>query len=167
MRGGKESFVEWLEKALRYSSNYHILIEKKEKETESSDSESSSSSPSSSSSKDSSENSDSSEEEKVQTEENPQVPFDIEEVEFVEETTLKTLHTVFGIADGYGLSYLNFKNLCLSAGDEKDIFYNGEDDVDDKVPLVILKEFALAFITGFISLMESLGFDREIDVDFD
>ena len=43
--------------------------------------------------------------------------------------------------------------------------YLKEEELDDVVPLVVLKQFAHSFIKGFIHLMGDLGFEPGIKIE--
>jgi hypothetical protein len=43
--------------------------------------------------------------------------------------------------------------------------YLKEEELDELVPLIVLKQFAHAFIKGFVHLMNELGFEPDIKIE--
>ena len=176
MKGGKEIFRDWFVKALKWSATYHLLLEKKDEDIYSTSSSSSSSTSTSISSDESDEDSSNSKEDKNSSENSSDenssksttsssisedIP-NVESIKYLSESTLMTLHTLFSISDGYGISFQYFFDLCQRCGEEKGELNLNEEKYDDKIPVSVISDFSFDFINGYINLMESLGFDRDI-----
>eukprot|EP00735_Rhodelphis_limneticus_P011334 TRINITY_DN4420_c0_g1::TRINITY_DN4420_c0_g1_i1::g.7312::m.7312 TRINITY_DN4420_c0_g1::TRINITY_DN4420_c0_g1_i1::g.7312 ORF type:complete len:224 (+),score=18.74,EF-hand_1/PF00036.27/0.063,EF-hand_1/PF00036.27/1e+02,EF-hand_1/PF00036.27/5.9e+02,EF-hand_6/PF13405.1/0.13,EF-hand_6/PF13405.1/1.8e+03,EF-hand_7/PF13499.1/0.023 TRINITY_DN4420_c0_g1_i1:143-814(+) len=86
--------------------------------------------------------------------------------EFVGRETIETLHDVFGIERTYGIDFQQFFDLLQRAGEECDLLDLEEEQLDDAVPIPVLRQFAADFIVGFVELMgKELGFGPDIRID--
>jgi len=75
--------------------------------------------------------------------------------------TVKTCHQILNIGTSYGIGFHDFFALCRRAGDEllDKLHIDDEEELEEFVPLPVLRRFAESFIKGFINLMLELGFD--------
>eukprot|EP01088_Endostelium_zonatum_P015312 TRINITY_DN3694_c1_g1_i1.p1 TRINITY_DN3694_c1_g1~~TRINITY_DN3694_c1_g1_i1.p1 ORF type:complete len:236 (+),score=46.34 TRINITY_DN3694_c1_g1_i1:35-742(+) len=87
---------------------------------------------------------------------------------FLRTDCVKTLYELFNIRQSYGMAYNDFLGLMQRAAEEKEYMPKIESAstcYDDYVPVAIVEEFALDFLTGFINLMEQLGFEQGIPIN--
>jgi len=68
------------------------------------------------------------------------------------------------IAKTYGVDYMTFFNMMQRTAEELKYMDLDDEDVDDLVPLSVIRLFAKDFIDGFINYMLELGFETDMDI---
>jgi len=77
---------------------------------------------------------------------------------FLTSDAIKKMYQILSIKNYYGGDFRSFLDLMQRSAEEQSIMKLDEDELDDVVPLVILKNFSKDFINGFVKLMSELGF---------
>ncbi|KAF2072075.1 hypothetical protein CYY_006617 [Polysphondylium violaceum] len=81
---------------------------------------------------------------------------------FLTSDAIKKMYQILSIKNYYGGDFRSFLDLMQRSAEEQSIMKLDEDELDDVVPLVILKNFSKDFINGFIKLMFELGFQENM-----
>ncbi|PRP86794.1 hypothetical protein PROFUN_05011 [Planoprotostelium fungivorum] len=84
-------------------------------------------------------------------EHHPQTPF-------LHRDTIKILHKILSIYETYSMDFSSYFDMMQRMGEEMGLMKLHEEELDDWVPLIVVKKFARDFITGFIKLMKELHF---------
>ncbi|EFC38893.1 predicted protein [Naegleria gruberi] len=75
--------------------------------------------------------------------------------------TASVIYELLSIKELYGISTQQFIDLMQAVGEEKGLMPRDEEDLDEVVPTEVIHDFAVAFITGFLNMMSSLGFSPQ------
>ncbi|KYQ88846.1 hypothetical protein DLAC_10648 [Tieghemostelium lacteum] len=75
---------------------------------------------------------------------------------------IKKMYQILSIKSYYGGDFRSFLDLMQRTAEEQNILKLDEDELDDVVPLQVLKMFSKDFINGFIKLMSELGFQQDM-----
>lgn len=71
---------------------------------------------------------------------------------------------ILNIYKTYGVDYKAFFNLMQRTAEELKYMDLDDEDLDDLVPVSVVKLFAKDFIDGFINYMLELGFETDMDI---
>ncbi|KAL6058034.1 EF hand domain containing protein [Balamuthia mandrillaris] len=75
--------------------------------------------------------------------------------------TIVLMHKILNIKKAYGVNTQKLFDMMQRAAEEQDVMALDQEELDDFVPLIILRQFAIDFIQGFTALMSDLGFEPE------
>ncbi|GAM19611.1 hypothetical protein SAMD00019534_027860, partial [Acytostelium subglobosum LB1] len=81
---------------------------------------------------------------------------------FLTSDAIKKMYQILSIKNYYGGDFRSFFDLMQRSAEEQGFMKLDEDELDDVIPLVILKHFSKDFITGFVKLMSELGFQPDM-----
>ncbi|EFA78415.1 hypothetical protein PPL_09066 [Heterostelium album PN500] len=76
-----------------------------------------------------------------------------QDITFLTSDAINKMYQILSIKNYYGGDFRSFFDLMQRTAEEQGIMKLDEDELDDVVPLVILKNFSKDFISGFIKLM--------------
>ncbi|KAL9647385.1 hypothetical protein ABK040_011749 [Willaertia magna] len=82
-------------------------------------------------------------------------------IHWVSVDTVSTIHELLSIKELYGIDCQQLIGLMQSVGEEKGLMSLDDEDLDDVIPIQVIHDFAVSFITGFLNMMSSFGFTRE------
>ena len=81
-------------------------------------------------------------------------------VMFISTDTVITLHKILTIQELYGINCQALIDLMQRVGEELGMMGLDDEELDDVIPANVIHIFAENFVTGFLSMMDQLGFDK-------
>jgi hypothetical protein len=87
---------------------------------------------------------------------------------FVHRDAVKLVHQILNVRRAYGVDFQNFFNLLQRAAIEQNLMPSLQDapdreQLEECVPMQIIRKFASDFIEGFANYMLSLGFSADLE----
>eukprot|EP00276_Gloeochaete_wittrockiana_P009732 CAMPEP_0184647952 /NCGR_PEP_ID=MMETSP0308-20130426/5001_1 /TAXON_ID=38269 /ORGANISM="Gloeochaete witrockiana, Strain SAG 46.84" /LENGTH=235 /DNA_ID=CAMNT_0027079393 /DNA_START=13 /DNA_END=723 /DNA_ORIENTATION=+ len=84
---------------------------------------------------------------------------------FVNRDVIKTVHEIMNVRASYGIEFQDLFDLMQRVGEDMGTMTLDDEQLDDVVPLSVLRKFFHDFTVGFMQLMTELGFPPALDVD--
>eukprot|EP00741_Cyanophora_paradoxa_P004602 tig00000821_g4466.t1 len=84
---------------------------------------------------------------------------------FLNRDVVKTMHEILTVKASYGIEFQDFFDLMQRVAEEMGAMNLEEDELDDVVPVSVLRLFCADFARGFVRLMAELGFPDKFEFE--